>query len=99
VRAVLVLYVARPTSGRLAPGDDAIEARWFPIGRPPRPIAFAAHTQALEEFAERMKAAGALAVAPTSTAAAARNGAASPRVKVLKRPRPARAARSRSTRG
>ncbi len=106
VRAVLVLYVARPAGGRLVPGDDAIQARWFPIARPPRPLAFAAHAQALEEFAERMRAAGALAPVarpPRSQrpAAAARNGVAparTPARRETRRPRPARAARSRSTR-
>ena len=53
VRAVLILYTAERTGGRLKAGDDAIEARFFPFARLPRSIAFAAHRRALEEFRER----------------------------------------------
>jgi ADP-ribose pyrophosphatase YjhB (NUDIX family) len=53
VRAVLILYTGWRTGGRLRPGDDALEARYFPLGRLPRRIAFAAHGQALREFADR----------------------------------------------
>ncbi len=55
VRAILVLYVADHTRGTLKPGDDAIEAQFFPLRRPPREIAFAAHSQALREFAAWLK--------------------------------------------
>jgi len=50
VRAVLILYTAVRTGGRLTPGDDATDARWFPLKRLPRAIAFAAHRQALVEY-------------------------------------------------
>lgn len=50
VRAVLILYTAERIGGRLRPGDDAIEVRWWPLGRPPRRIAFAAHRRALEDL-------------------------------------------------
>jgi 8-oxo-dGTP diphosphatase len=50
VRAVLILYAAERIGGRLKPGDDAIEARFFPPGRLPREIAFEAHRRALAEF-------------------------------------------------
>lgn len=50
VRAVLILYTAERLGGRLIPGDDAIEARFHPLVRLPRAIAFAAHRRALEEF-------------------------------------------------
>jgi ADP-ribose pyrophosphatase YjhB (NUDIX family) len=53
VRAVLILYTAVRTGGRLRAGDDAIEARYFPLSRLPRRIAFAAHRRALEEYRER----------------------------------------------
>ena len=53
VRAVLILYGAARLAGRLKPGDDAIEARFFPLDGLPRPIAFAAHRQALEELLSR----------------------------------------------
>ena len=50
VRAVLILFVAERTGGRLSPGDDAIEARWFKPGRLPRRIAFQAHRRALHDY-------------------------------------------------
>ena len=53
VRAVLILYTAERTGGTLVPGDDAIEAEWFPLASPPEDIAFAAHRQALAERLER----------------------------------------------
>ena len=46
-RAVLILYFARVTGGRMKPGDDAIELGYFRPDRPPRPIAFKAHREAL----------------------------------------------------
>lgn len=49
-RAVLVLYTAERTAGRLHPGDDALEADWFTPRRLPRAIAFAAHRQALRDY-------------------------------------------------
>ncbi len=50
VRTVLILYSATATGGRLKPGDDAIEARYFPLARLPRPLAFASHQQAIAEY-------------------------------------------------
>jgi len=50
VRSVLILYVAERVSGRLTPGDDALDARWFPRAKLPRAIAFASHRQALDEY-------------------------------------------------
>ena len=49
-RAVLILYTAEREGGRLHPGDDAMEAEWFPRARLPRAIAFAAHRQALKDY-------------------------------------------------
>ena len=49
VRAVLIVYTAKRSGGRLAPGDDAIEAKFFPLSRLPRAIAFASHRQVLRE--------------------------------------------------
>ncbi len=54
VRAVLILYVAERKGGRITPGDDAVEARYFPIGRLPREIAFQAHRQALADFSSQL---------------------------------------------
>ena len=53
VRAVLILYTAERTGGRLRPGDDAIEARFFTPERLPRVIAFASHRRALAQFVAR----------------------------------------------
>ena len=53
VRAVLIVFTARLTGGTLLAGDDAIDARWFALERPPRTIAFEAHRQALHEYRER----------------------------------------------
>ncbi len=53
VRAVLILYTAERTGGVLAPGDDAIEAEWFPLDQLPEQIAFAAHRQALDDLLTR----------------------------------------------
>jgi 8-oxo-dGTP diphosphatase len=50
VRAVLVLYVAERRGGRLKPGDDATDARFFPLTRLPKRIAFASHRRALREL-------------------------------------------------
>ncbi len=49
-RAVLILYTGERTAGRLRPGDDALEAKWFLTTRLPRAIAFAAHRQALRDY-------------------------------------------------
>jgi ADP-ribose pyrophosphatase YjhB (NUDIX family) len=56
VRAVLILYTAERTGGRLRPGDDAIEARYWPLARVPRHIAFAAHRRALAELLDATRA-------------------------------------------
>ena len=53
VRAVLILYTAERTGGRLKAGDDALDARYVPLTRLPQRIAFAAHARALEEFRRR----------------------------------------------
>jgi 8-oxo-dGTP diphosphatase len=52
VRAVLILFMGERIGGRLVPGDDAIEARWFPLDDLPRAIAFEAHRRALLEYRE-----------------------------------------------
>jgi len=56
-RTVLILYTARRTGGRLAPGDDASEARMFPLDRLPERLAFASHARALAELRARLDAA------------------------------------------
>jgi len=47
---VLILYLAERDGGRLRPGDDAMEAKWFLRARLPHAIAFAAHRQALKDY-------------------------------------------------
>ena len=49
-RAVLVLYHARVTGGRLEAGDDASEVAFFPLDRLPKPLAFRAHEEALRDL-------------------------------------------------
>jgi 8-oxo-dGTP diphosphatase len=49
-RAVLILYHARATGGRLQAGDDASEVGYFPLGALPRPLAFRAHREALRDL-------------------------------------------------
>lgn len=48
-QVVLLLYLARRVGGELVPGDDAVDARFFPLSAPP-PIAFRAHEQALADL-------------------------------------------------
>lgn len=49
-RAVLILYRARITGGRLEAGDDASEVEFFPLDRLPSPLAFHAHREALRDL-------------------------------------------------
>lgn len=48
-RVVLIVYEAEAVGGRLAAGDDATDARVFPLGALPPDIAFANHRRALAE--------------------------------------------------
>ena len=50
VRVVLLLYRCRRVGGDLRAGDDASDARFFPIHATPKEIAFKAHEQALEDL-------------------------------------------------
>lgn len=50
VQVVLLIYTARRTGGELRAGDDAIDARFFPLDAPLPPIAFKAHEQALADL-------------------------------------------------
>jgi ADP-ribose pyrophosphatase YjhB (NUDIX family) len=49
-KVVLILYLAEITGGELIPGDDAIEARFFPLDNLPPNIAFNAHVRALNHL-------------------------------------------------
>jgi 8-oxo-dGTP diphosphatase len=48
-QVVLLLYLARRIGGELQPGDDASEARFFPLDGLPAEIAFKGHEQALAD--------------------------------------------------
>lgn len=47
---VALLFEARRTGGRLRPGDDASEARFFGAGEVPEEIAFTTHRSAIERY-------------------------------------------------
>ena len=49
-RTVLILYLAERVGGTLQPGDDAIEAGFYPFESLPGPIAFHSHVRALAEL-------------------------------------------------
>jgi len=53
VQVMLVLYRVRRVGGELQPGDDAIDARFFPIDAPPGDIAFRAHELALADIRQQ----------------------------------------------
>ena len=54
-RSILILYVAEHAGGTLTPGDDAIEAEFFPLAGLPAPIAFSSHTRALAEYRSELE--------------------------------------------
>lgn len=74
VRAVLILFTGERTGGEVIAGDDAVAARWFPLRRPPRAIAFAAHRKALADARARDGAAAGAALRPRPRRAAPPRG-------------------------
>ncbi|HET6349704.1 MAG TPA: NUDIX hydrolase [Candidatus Krumholzibacteria bacterium] len=50
VQVVLLLYLARRVGGELRAGDDASDARFFPLDATPDDIAFKAHVQAIADI-------------------------------------------------
>ena len=48
--ALLVAFTGSVNGGELRAGDDADEARWFPLDAPPEDIAWACHRQALADL-------------------------------------------------
>jgi ADP-ribose pyrophosphatase YjhB (NUDIX family) len=50
VRVVLLLYRGKRAGGELRAGDDAMDARFFPLNATPPDIAFKAHEQALADL-------------------------------------------------
>jgi len=55
VRVLLLLYMGKRVGGEVKAGDDASDARFFPIDQLPEPIAFRAHVQALADIKSFMK--------------------------------------------
>ena len=55
VNAVLMLYLAHRTGGRLSPGDDADETRFFSLDAPPENIAFESHVRAIRDYNRRYR--------------------------------------------
>jgi 8-oxo-dGTP diphosphatase len=52
--AVLALYDANVIGGKLQAGDDAYDARYFPLDSLPEKIAFVAHNLALDKLAKKL---------------------------------------------
>lgn len=48
--ALLAMYFAEITGGRLCAGDDAVEVMYFDINNTPTDIAFQAHIDAIADF-------------------------------------------------
>lgn len=53
--AVLLLYLAKETGGRLRAADDALEVRYFHLDDLPDEIAFESHRQALSDYDRRFR--------------------------------------------
>ena len=53
--AVLILYLAHETGGRLEAADDALEARYFRFDQLPDKIAFISHKQAIADYMRRLQ--------------------------------------------
>lgn len=53
--AILAMYLAEETGGKLEAGDDAIELEFFPIDKTPANIAFQAHREAIADFKRFMQ--------------------------------------------
>lgn len=51
-RILLLVYRGVVTGGRLEAGDDAVDAGFFPLDRPPRPLAYGPHRRILERLRE-----------------------------------------------
>ena len=52
---VVIIYRARIIGGRLQPGDDAVEARFFAPGELPSEIAFSSNKRALARWREEVQ--------------------------------------------
>ena len=47
---VLIVYLVNQIGGTLSPGDDAIDAQFFPLDQLPNNIAFSSHRRAIEKY-------------------------------------------------
>jgi ADP-ribose pyrophosphatase YjhB (NUDIX family) len=52
------VYVAKIVSGKLKAQDDVEKLKWFPIGKPPKKIAFGCVKKALKDLQKRNKKGG-----------------------------------------
>lgn len=52
---IVVFYLAKIISGKLAPGDDALEARFFSLDAIPKDLAFKAHAEVIQKFISDLK--------------------------------------------
>jgi len=53
-QAVLIIYEGEIIGGKLCPGDDASEVKFFPLTNLPEDIAFEAHRQVLNELIQKL---------------------------------------------
>lgn len=53
--AVLILYLAKVTGGKLQAADDALDVRYFDFDDLPQEIAFEAHTKAIADYDRRIR--------------------------------------------
>ena len=53
--AILIVYLCEPIGGQLAPGDDASEARFVPIGALPEEIGFVNNRRVLKRLARELQ--------------------------------------------
>jgi 8-oxo-dGTP diphosphatase len=47
---VLIIYLVNKVGGKLMPGDDAMDAKFFPLNELPNNIAFSSHRLAIEKY-------------------------------------------------
>lgn len=50
IQIVLIVYIGEIIGGALSPGDDAMDAQFFPLENLPENIAFSAHKKVLENL-------------------------------------------------
>ena len=50
IQIVLIVYEGEIMGGELRPGDDALEAKFFPLDNLPENIAFSAHREVLKQL-------------------------------------------------